>query len=77
MKRILILILIVALLLLVPGCDEANPGYVKIVDDDGNIATVDSTTRAISTLAFEHHQIHQAALRRRGPYDYRAGPPVE
>ncbi len=58
MKRILSLILLVALLLLMPGCDETNPGYMKVVDDGGNVVTIDSATRAIVTVAFEHHQIH-------------------
>lgn len=58
MRLCIILAFLLVVLGLIGGCDETNPGYMKVVDDDANIITIDSATRAITTVAFEHHQIH-------------------
>lgn len=34
-----------------------NP-EVKVVDDDGDIITIDTTTRALATITYAHHETH-------------------
>lgn len=53
------------------GCTAADPGFVavtefqgnplevKIVDDDGDIIIIDEETRALVSLDFDHHQVHE------------------
>lgn len=37
---------------------DGNP-EVKVVDADGDIVTIDEATRAITTIEYEHHEIHE------------------
>lgn len=69
--RRLILALILPVMVLLAGCGTieepnvstiiGNPG-VMVVDDDGNIVTIDENTRSLTTIEFEHHQLHAGDL---------------
>ena len=55
-------------ILLISGCvtSPEEPGYavvvdnpeVKVVDTDGDIIGIDEATRVITTIEYEHHEIH-------------------
>ena len=59
-KKILGLLLVLLLLLsLFTGCTADMPGYGIAVDPDGNVLTVDENTRAVATIEYPHHEIHE------------------
>lgn len=41
------------------GCTITDPGYMKVVDDNTNIITIDPTTRAIVALDEDQYQTHE------------------
>lgn len=61
--------LLIVIALVAPGCTATDPGFttivgdskVKIVDDDLNIITIDEVTRSLTTIEWEHYQIHKGA----------------
>ena len=63
-KKLLTLLLLGTLIL--TGCSAAEPGYftvdgsldVVVVDEDGDPISIDDNTRSLTTIEFEHHQIH-------------------
>ena len=57
-KKKILCLLLVLLLLFVGGCTQDSPGYGVLVDLDGNVVTIDGNTRAIATIEYPHHQIH-------------------
>ena len=53
-------VLMLALLLLLAGCDTpTDPGYFIITDADGNLVTIDAATGAVPTIEYEYHEIHE------------------
>ena len=59
MKRKLSLIALALLLMLVASCTSVSqPGAFQIVDPDGNIAYIDTTTGDLVTVPEDHNQIH-------------------
>ena len=58
-KRIMCVVLSILLLLPLVACTADSPGYVMVVDSDGNIIAIDAATRAIATIEWEHYQIHE------------------
>ncbi len=66
MKRIATALFLI-IIMMSAGCTAEDPGYatvignpeVIVVDSDGDIITIDKATRAITTIKFEHHQIHE------------------
>ncbi len=57
-KRSICFVLLLLLLLPLVACTEDSPGYMKVVDTDGDIITIDEATRAIVSIEWEHYQIH-------------------
>ena len=57
-KRVMCVVLLVLLLLPLVACTEDSPGWMMVVDSDGNIITIDRATRAVATIEWEHYQIH-------------------
>lgn len=66
MKK-LALILIIGILIVSASCTVEEPGFVSItndpnvivVDSDSDIITIDELSRAITTVDFAHHELHE------------------
>lgn len=66
MKKALILNLLLVIALIALGCTLEDPGAtvivgnpeVKVVDDDGDIITIDEATRTLTTIDLDHQKIH-------------------
>jgi len=58
MKRILLILLLAALVLPLPGCTETEPGYMVITDTDKDTADVNSSG-ALTTILAAHHEIYK------------------
>ena len=58
-KRIMCIVLSILLLLPLVACTEDSPGYMRVVDSDGNPITLDGATTTIVTIEYEHCQIHE------------------
>ncbi len=54
----LITVLLVVTVLL-GGCTADDPGYAKVVDAGNNVIAIDEISRAIVSIDFEHHKIHE------------------
>ena len=69
MKKVIIasILLIIALMGVLSGCTADDPGPVTIigtpevmvVDSDGDIITIDSQTRVLAAIEYEHYNIHE------------------
>ena len=58
MKKSIGFVLLLLLLLSLVACTADSPGYMMVVDSDGDIITIDDDTRVIVTIEYEHYQIH-------------------
>jgi len=61
MKKALCFVLLLLLLLLLVGCTADSPGYLLVIDSEGNILTIDETLGAITSLPYEHQLLHDGA----------------
>jgi len=57
MKKLLLLI-ITLVLILGSGCTVDSPGYMKVVDSNGNIITIDEDTGTLVTIDYNHIAVH-------------------
>jgi len=63
-------LLLFLLVITFSGCTEEEPVYVAIsgtpevmvVDSNSNIINIDEATRAITTIEYEHHEIHDGRM---------------
>lgn len=60
-KKSMCLALLLLLLLPLVACTEDSPGYMRVVDSDGNIILIDEDTGAITTISLSHHIVHEGA----------------
>ncbi len=67
MKKTGLISILLSIVLLLSGCTVQDPGFVvtnsdskvQIVDSDGDNVLVDTVSRAIVTIEFEHGKIHE------------------
>lgn len=65
-KKLLGVAVLIMALAAFPGCTAEEPGYVvttsdseiMVVDEDGDIVTIDANTGALVAIEYEHYQIH-------------------
>lgn len=57
-KLFVILVLVTMLLVLFPACSATSPGYMKVVDDNANIVTIDPANRSLVVIGLEHYKLH-------------------